>query len=170
MVGASYSLAFELYPYKKVAAQDQPRHRHPVLVVGGGPVGLAVALDLGRKGTPVLVVDDHDGVGQGSRAICFAKRTLEIADRLGAADPMVEKGVVWSVGKVFHSLRHEHGEAAWHENHRFDNDELPVVVVCGTRTRIGGTRSMIHRVLTKRSRRNRLFVRAQISPAARKKL
>lgn len=32
-----------------------------------------------------------------------------------------------SVGKVFHSTRHEHGEVAWDEHLRFDNDELPVV-------------------------------------------
>jgi iduronate 2-sulfatase len=32
-----------------------------------------------------------------------------------------------SVGKVFHSPRHEHGELAWNEFLRFDNDELPVV-------------------------------------------
>ncbi|MDG2015329.1 MAG: sulfatase-like hydrolase/transferase, partial [Pirellulaceae bacterium] len=32
-----------------------------------------------------------------------------------------------SVGKVFHSPRHEHGEVAWNEFVRFDNDELPVV-------------------------------------------
>lgn len=32
-----------------------------------------------------------------------------------------------SVGKVFHSTRHEHGETAWHQHLRFSNDELPVV-------------------------------------------
>ena len=32
-----------------------------------------------------------------------------------------------SVGKVFHSPRHEHGEVAWNSVHRFNNDELPVV-------------------------------------------
>ena len=31
------------------------------------------------------------------------------------------------VGKVFHSPRHEHGDVAWNEFHRFSNDELPVV-------------------------------------------
>ena len=102
MVGATYTLAFELYPYRKVADQDLPPRRHPVVVIGGGPIGLAVALDLGKRGTPVLVLDDHDGVGQGSRAICFAKRTLEIAHRLGAGADMVRKGVVWNVGRVFH--------------------------------------------------------------------
>ncbi|MDU8942206.1 FAD-dependent oxidoreductase [Ovoidimarina sediminis] len=105
MVGASYTLAFELYPYAKVTDQDVPARQHPVIVIGGGPIGMAVALDLGRRGTPVLVLDDHDGVGQGSRAICFAKRTLEIAHRLGAGQEMVEKGVVWNVGRVFHGQK-----------------------------------------------------------------
>ncbi len=99
-------LAFVLYPYARAADQDavQPA-RHPVVVVGGGPVGLATALDLGLRGVPVLVLDDNEGVGEGSRAICFSKRTLEICDRLGAADAMLDKGVVWNVGKVFHDDR-----------------------------------------------------------------
>ncbi len=103
---AKYDLAFKLYPYARVADQGaDAARRHPVVVVGGGPVGLATALDLGLKGIPVLLLDDQEGVGAGSRAICFAKRTLEIADRLGAAGPMLDKGVVWNVGKVFHDDR-----------------------------------------------------------------
>ncbi len=97
-----YELAFELYPYAKVSAQETAAKRHPVVIIGGGPVGMALALDLGLKDTPVLVLDDHEGVGMGSRAICFAKRTLEICDRLGAGEAMVDKGVQWNVGKVFH--------------------------------------------------------------------
>jgi 3-(3-hydroxy-phenyl)propionate hydroxylase len=106
MVAVRYETAFKLYPYQKVAeqdlAQDAAAVRHPVVIVGGGPVGLALALDLGQKGTPALVLDDHDGAGLGSKAICFAKRTLDIASRLGAAQPMVDKGIVWNVGRVFH--------------------------------------------------------------------
>jgi 3-(3-hydroxy-phenyl)propionate hydroxylase len=101
-----YDLAFILYPYRKSPDQDAPDVvRHKVVVVGGGPIGLATALDLGRRGIPVLLLDDHEGIGGGSRAICFAKRTLEICDRLGAAAPMMEKGVVWNRGKVFHDDR-----------------------------------------------------------------
>ena len=98
-----YPLAFRLYPYQRSDDQDAatPVH-HPVIVVGGGPVGLAMALDLGLRGVPVLVLDDHEGVGQGSRAICFAKRTLEICHRWGAGRAMLEKGVVWNRGRVFH--------------------------------------------------------------------
>ena len=97
-----YPLAFRTYPYRRSPDQDGPVQRHPVVIAGAGPVGLALALDLARKGVRVLVLDDHEGIGMGSRAICFAKRTLEIAHRLGCAAPMVERGVVWSRGKVFH--------------------------------------------------------------------
>jgi len=73
-----------------------------VVVVGAGPVGLAAAIDLAQRGIPVLVLDDDDTVSVGSRAICYAKRTLEILDRLGCGEPVAKKGVSWNVGKVFH--------------------------------------------------------------------
>ena len=75
-------------------------HR-PVIVVGGGPVGLTLAIDLARYGTPVLLLDEDDKLSSGSRAICFAKRTLEIWDRLGCGEAIAGKGVSWNVGKVF---------------------------------------------------------------------
>lgn len=91
-----------LYPYARSADQDASvPARHPVVIVGAGPVGLAAALDLGQRGVPVVVLDENDKVSHGSRAICFAKRTLEIADRLGMGETLVEKGVQWNLGKVF---------------------------------------------------------------------
>jgi 3-(3-hydroxy-phenyl)propionate hydroxylase len=75
--------------------------RHPVAIVGAGPVGLALAIDLAQRGLKPVLLDDSDRIGDGSRAICFAKRTLEIFDRLGVAGPMLAKGVRWQVGKVF---------------------------------------------------------------------
>ena len=47
------------------------------------------------------MLDDDNKLSFGSRAICFAKRTLEIFDRLGVGQPMVDKGISWNVGKVF---------------------------------------------------------------------
>lgn len=81
--------------------QSDPPAHHPVIVVGAGPVGLCAAIDLARRQVPVVVLDEDDTVSVGSRAICFAKRTLEILDRLDCAQPMVDKGVVWNLGKVF---------------------------------------------------------------------
>src|ERR1700678_3356622 len=75
---------------------------HGVVVVGAGPVGLSLAIDLAQRGQPVVLLDDADRIGEGSRAICFSKRSLEFWDRLGVADRMVDKGVVWSVGRIFH--------------------------------------------------------------------
>ncbi|WP_151638549.1 FAD-dependent oxidoreductase [Noviherbaspirillum aerium] len=74
---------------------------HPVIVVGAGPVGLSAAIDLAHQGVRTILLDDDNKLSVGSRAICFAKRTLEIFDRLGCGDRIVDKGVSWNLGKVF---------------------------------------------------------------------
>ena len=90
------------FPYVRSADQDaRAPARHPVIVVGAGPVGLTAAIDLARQGVRVVVVDDDNKLSFGSRAICFAKRTLEIWDRLGCGERIVDKGVSWNVGKVY---------------------------------------------------------------------
>lgn len=91
-----------VFPYRHSADQDASvPARHPVVVVGAGPVGLALAIDLAQQNLPVVLLDNDDRLSSGSRAICFAKRTLEIFDRLGCGDRMVSKGVSWNLGKVF---------------------------------------------------------------------
>jgi len=90
------------YGFRRSPDQDAATPvRHPVVVVGAGPVGLTAAIDLALRGVPVVILDDADRIGEGSRGICWAKRTLEIWDRLGVAAGMVEKGVTWKLGKVF---------------------------------------------------------------------
>jgi 3-(3-hydroxy-phenyl)propionate hydroxylase len=78
---------------------------HPVIIVGGGLVGLTMAIDLRLKGVPAIVLEKSDTLSEGSRSICQAKRTLEIWDRLGVGDIMVERGAVWRKGKVFNQDR-----------------------------------------------------------------
>ena len=95
--------------YQKVSF-DYVRHpdqaaatpaRHPVVVVGAGPVGLALAIDLAQQLVPVVLLDNDNRLSTGSRAICFSKRSLEVFDRLGCGDRMVRKGVSWKLGRVF---------------------------------------------------------------------
>ena len=90
------------FDYTRHADQDAATPaRHPVVVVGAGPVGLTLAIDLALRQVPVVLLDNDNSLSSGSRAICFAKRTLEVFDRLGCGDRMVDKGVSWNVGKVF---------------------------------------------------------------------
>jgi 3-(3-hydroxy-phenyl)propionate hydroxylase len=86
---------------------DDAVSRVPVVIAGAGPVGLAMALDLAGYGVRSVVLEKHNTVSDGSRAICWAKRTLEIFNRLGTAERMMQKGVVWNVGKVFVGDRDE---------------------------------------------------------------
>jgi 2-polyprenyl-6-methoxyphenol hydroxylase-like FAD-dependent oxidoreductase len=48
-----------------------------------------------------VVLDQDDKLSDGSRAICIQRPTLEIFRRLGAVEPMMAKGVTWTLGRVF---------------------------------------------------------------------
>ncbi|SFU23894.1 FAD-dependent oxidoreductase [Paraburkholderia aspalathi] len=96
------TLSFDYKPCREQAEQgDAEQVAYPVIVVGAGPVGLATAIDIAQQGVPVVLVDDDCSLSTGSRAICFSKRSLDIFDRLGCGQRMVDKGISWNVGKVF---------------------------------------------------------------------
>jgi 3-(3-hydroxy-phenyl)propionate hydroxylase len=93
------------FAYRTPPGLSAPEPRHPVVIVGAGPVGLAMAVDLALHGIRSVVLDDNDVVSVGSRAICWSKRTLEIFDRLGVGERMIGKGVTWQVGRLYHGDR-----------------------------------------------------------------
>ncbi|MBN9430229.1 MAG: FAD-dependent oxidoreductase [Burkholderiales bacterium] len=100
--GAGLDFEAIRFDYRHSADQDRATPaRHPIVVVGGGPIGLSQAIDLAQRGLPVVVLERGDRLSTGSRALCFSKRTLEIFDRLGCCQPMVDKGVSWHTGRVF---------------------------------------------------------------------
>jgi len=87
---------FQTLTFDYIRSPDQsaaPPARHPVAVIGAGPVGLSLAIDLAQRGVAVVLLDDDCTLSSGSRAICFAKRTLEIFDRLGCGERMVVESV-----------------------------------------------------------------------------
>ena len=94
---------YEEFPYVTPAALAEGRaeDRCAVAIVGAGPVGLALAIDLALRGQPSVLLDDNNVVSVGSRAICWSKRTLEIFDRLGVGQRMLDKGVTWKVGRLY---------------------------------------------------------------------
>ncbi len=93
---------YPTFAYRKPAELGQPPRRVPLVVVGAGPIGLAAAIDAAQHGLPVLLLDDDSTVSIGSRGLCYAKRALEVLDRLGVGDAVVAKGVTWNVGRTFH--------------------------------------------------------------------
>ena len=99
-----------VFAYRPCADQhtDAPA-RHPIVVIGAGPVGLVTAIDLAVQGQAVVVLDDDQTVSVGSRAVCHAKRTLEILDRLGCGQTVVDRGISWSRGRVFLREREVYG-------------------------------------------------------------
>jgi 3-(3-hydroxy-phenyl)propionate hydroxylase len=90
------------YPYKAPTdLRCKPPLRKPLIIVGAGPVGLAAAIDARLQGLDVLVFDDDKTVSVGSRAVCYAKRSLEILDRLGVGEAACQLGVSWNIGRTF---------------------------------------------------------------------
>ncbi len=102
------------FPYVAPPGLTSPEPRHKVAIVGAGPIGLALAVELANHGVKCVVLDDNNAVSFGSRAICWSKRSLEILDRLGVGEQAVAKGVTWKVGRTFHR-----------ENEVFNFDLLP---------------------------------------------
>ncbi len=76
-------------------------NRIPVLIAGGGPVGLTLAALLARYGVPTLVVEADLGYCTGSRAICISRRSQEILGWVGADRPLVHKGLPWIGGRSY---------------------------------------------------------------------
>jgi len=73
----------------------------PVLIAGGGPVGLSLAAMLAQYGIQTLVIEADEGYCTGSRAICMSRRSQEILGWFGADRPLVEKGLGWTAGRSY---------------------------------------------------------------------
>jgi 3-(3-hydroxy-phenyl)propionate hydroxylase len=76
--------------------------RHPVVIAGGGPVGMALALGLANHGVRCVILEADDTVCVGSRAACISRRSLEIMERLGALPGFMGKGLPWTGGRSFY--------------------------------------------------------------------
>jgi 2-polyprenyl-6-methoxyphenol hydroxylase-like FAD-dependent oxidoreductase len=64
----------------------------PILIVGGGPVGLALACDLGTRGTPCLLIEQGEGPPDHPRATALNSRSMEFMRRWGIAEDIKAAG------------------------------------------------------------------------------
>ncbi|MCW5730448.1 MAG: FAD-dependent oxidoreductase [Alphaproteobacteria bacterium] len=97
--------AYRRRPFRPAPEQQGKAGRGGVAIVGGGPVGLTCALELAAHGIPSTILEEADTVSEGSRALCWSKRSLEILNRHGVAARMVASGYTWNTGRVFHGAR-----------------------------------------------------------------
>jgi len=73
----------------------------PVLIAGGGPVGLTLAALLAHHGVACLVIEADPAFCTGSRAICISRRSQEILGWIGADRPLIGKGLPWTGGRSY---------------------------------------------------------------------
>jgi 2-polyprenyl-6-methoxyphenol hydroxylase-like FAD-dependent oxidoreductase len=78
---------------------------HDVLIVGAGPTGLALGIDLARRGVDALVVEKADGLFPGSRGKGIQPRTMEVFDDLGVLEPIRAAGGPYPVGMIWRDGR-----------------------------------------------------------------
>jgi len=76
--------------------------RLPVVIAGGGPVGLTLAALLSHHGIASLVIEADDGYCTGSRAICVSRRSMEILGWIGADRRIADIGLPWAGGRSYY--------------------------------------------------------------------
>ena len=79
-------------------AEHRPQEKKKVVIVGAGPAGMVTALELARHGVASVVLASELQFSQGSRAIVFTRRSMEILQQVGVAHRMTANGLPWRCG------------------------------------------------------------------------
>jgi 2-polyprenyl-6-methoxyphenol hydroxylase-like FAD-dependent oxidoreductase len=72
-----------------------------VVIVGAGPTGLALGVDLARRGVDALVLEKADALFPGSRGKGLQPRTMEVLEDLGVLERILEAGGPYPVGMIW---------------------------------------------------------------------
>ncbi|MEH6579771.1 MAG: FAD-dependent monooxygenase [Amphritea sp.] len=111
---------YKIYPFTIPPELKGESPVHPVVIVGAGPVGLAMALDMARYDIPVVLLEAAVQVSEGSRAIVFTYRSMEILQQVGVADRMMESALPWRAGNsIYRGQRVFRMEAPANDNSRY---------------------------------------------------
>ncbi|MFF5147999.1 FAD-dependent oxidoreductase [Streptomyces sp. NPDC013157] len=71
-----------------------------ILIIGAGPAGTTLAIDLARRGLDIRIVDKSDHAFDGSRAKGIQPRTLEVLEDLGALDDVIAGGSTYPLAGI----------------------------------------------------------------------
>ena len=75
--------------------------QHPILIAGGGPVGVITALALARQGLPVHVFEAEAKINDMPRAATTHAATLEMLAGLGMVDEVIQRGLVEPLFRIW---------------------------------------------------------------------
>ncbi len=78
--------------------ENGTQEKKKVVIVGAGPAGMVTALELARHGVASVVLASDLQFSQGSRAIVFTRRSMEILQQVGVAHRITENGLPWHCG------------------------------------------------------------------------
>lgn len=93
---------YEVYPFVRPPEMDGQAVTHPAVVVGAGPAGLVLAIQLARHGVKCVLLEAEGQVSGGSRALALTKRSMEIIEQSGAAPTFLEQARTWKDGYSFY--------------------------------------------------------------------
>ena len=98
------SLYFEypIFPFTRPPEMTGASVTYPVVVAGGGPSGLILALELARFGVKCVVIETDETVSEGSRAACVSRRSMEILQANGVDQAFLAQALPWTHGTSYY--------------------------------------------------------------------
>jgi 3-(3-hydroxy-phenyl)propionate hydroxylase len=93
---------YEVYPFVRPPEMDGSGSVHQAVVVGAGPVGLVLAIQLALNGVRCVLIEAEAQVCGGSRALAWTKRSMEIIEQAGVAERFLALAKTWREGRSYY--------------------------------------------------------------------
>src|SRR5919201_167128 len=93
---------YPIFPVGNAPEREGRCTHHPGVVAGAGPIGMTAALALARHGVRSVLLDRKETFNDGSRAICIARPSMHILERIGAVRPFLDKALGWRFGRSYY--------------------------------------------------------------------
>lgn len=110
----------QIYPYFH-SHTDTHSDKKTVTVVGAGPIGMATAIMLAKYDVNVILFSAEQQLCEGSRALVYTKRSMEILNFADTAEAVMQKALSWTHGNSIYK-----GQTVFRMSHEVnDNDQFP---------------------------------------------